>query len=99
MRIPCPYCGERSVDEFTALGDATVSRPEGSGDTGVWIDYVYFRDNPAGRHHELFYHHGGCRAWLVVERDTRTHGILSVMPNREAAARRAQKPPQTGKNP
>lgn len=95
MRIPCPYCGERPVDEFTALGDATVLRPEGSGDAGVWIDYVYFRDNPAGRHHELFYHHGGCRAWLVVERDTRTHEIFSVMPARDIGSRHPPSPPRT----
>ena len=83
MRIPCPYCGERPVDEFTVHGDATVARPENSSDPGVWVDYVYFRDNPAGRHREYFYHHGGCRAWLVVERDTRSHEIFSVTPARD----------------
>ena len=28
MRIPCPYCGERDVREFTYLGDATLERPD-----------------------------------------------------------------------
>ena len=30
MRIRCPYCGERSNDEFNVLGDADVltRRPE-----------------------------------------------------------------------
>ena len=41
-------------------------------------DYVYLRDNPAGPHRELWYHGSGCRAWLVVTRDTRTHAILAV---------------------
>ena len=27
MRINCPYCGERALDEFTYRGDANVSRP------------------------------------------------------------------------
>ena len=36
------------------------------------FDYVYLRDNPAGAHRELWYHGAGCRAWLVVTRDTRT---------------------------
>lgn len=99
MRIHCPYCGERPVDEFTALGDATVSRPEGSSDPGAWIDYVYFRDNPAGRHREFFHHNGGCRAWLVVERDTRTHEIFSITPAREAGARRSPSPPKAEKSP
>ncbi len=38
-------------------------------------DYVYLRDNPAGAHRELWYHGAGCRSWLVVARDTRTHQI------------------------
>ena len=28
MRINCPCCGERSVDEFAYHGDATVRRPD-----------------------------------------------------------------------
>ena len=28
MRIPCPFCGDRDVQEFTYLGDATVARPD-----------------------------------------------------------------------
>jgi sarcosine oxidase subunit delta len=44
-----------------------------------WVDYVYLRDNKAGAHRELFYHVGGCRAWLVVTRDTRTHVIAQVV--------------------
>ena len=26
MRITCPYCGERALEEFTYRGDATVKR-------------------------------------------------------------------------
>ena len=28
MRIPCPFCGDRELDEFTYLGDASVQRPD-----------------------------------------------------------------------
>jgi len=28
MRITCPHCGERSLEEFTYLGDASERRPE-----------------------------------------------------------------------
>ncbi len=28
MRITCPYCGERALEEFTYRGDATVTRPD-----------------------------------------------------------------------
>ena len=75
MRINCPCCGPRMVEEFTYFGDAAMmNRPEGGPD---W-EAVYLRDNPAGRHRELWYHEGGCRSWLVVERDVTTHEIFGV---------------------
>jgi methylglutamate dehydrogenase subunit B len=80
MRIACPLCGLRDVREFTYLGDATPERPDAQVPDAVerFISYVYLRDNPAGPHRELWYHGAGCQAWLVVERDTRTHVIASV---------------------
>jgi methylglutamate dehydrogenase subunit B len=77
MRIPCPHCGERDVREFMYLGDATVRRPDPNAPSALnrFIQYVYFRDNPAGPHREYWYHGSGCQAWLVVTRDTRTHEI------------------------
>jgi methylglutamate dehydrogenase subunit B len=78
MRIQCPHCGERSVDEFSALGSAELTRPEGSSAMQDWVDYVYVRSNPAGVHREWFHHVSGCRAWLEVTRDTRSHAILGV---------------------
>lgn len=79
MRIPCPHCGERPVDEFGYLGDATPRRPAADADIEAWHDYVYVRDNPRGPHHEYWHHAGGCRAWLVVHRDTATHEIFDVV--------------------
>ena len=79
IRIDCPFCGPRDHGEFTYAGDATKVRPaHGSTDMEAWLDYVYFRDNPKGVHKELWYHAHGCRQWLVVERDTTTHDVLSV---------------------
>jgi sarcosine oxidase subunit delta len=98
MRIPCCYCGARGNEEFAYLGDATVARPE-LADPGMplddagrkrWADYVYLRDNPSGAHHELWQHTAGCRAWLVVTRNLRTHEILKVEPAREVALARKQ---------
>jgi heterotetrameric sarcosine oxidase delta subunit len=80
MRISCPFCGARDGSEFSYLGDATPKRPK-AGDPdeqGAMFDYVYLRDNPAGPLKEYWYHTAGCHSWLVVERDTRTHGILNV---------------------
>jgi methylglutamate dehydrogenase subunit B len=91
MRIACPYCGERDVQEFTYLGDAGKTRPDGMDATPeAMLDYVYLRDNPAGTHRELWYHAAGCHAWLVVARDTRSHAIAEVEPARDAALRRRQ---------
>ncbi len=78
MLIPCPYCGSRLSDEFSYLGDASVARPRYDAPIEAWNEYVYLRENPAGPHKEFWYHGSGCHAWLVVNRDTTTHRILSV---------------------
>ncbi len=80
MRIPCPHCGPRDLREFSYLGDAAPTRPkqEAIDTLERYTSYVYVRDNPAGPHHELWYHGAGCQAWLVVERDTCTHAIAAV---------------------
>jgi sarcosine oxidase subunit delta len=80
MRISCPHCGERALEEFAYLGDATKSRPDGlSANEDAAYDYVYVRANPAGPHREYWYHASGCHSWLVVTRDTRTHEILDAV--------------------
>jgi methylglutamate dehydrogenase subunit B len=95
MRIDCCHCGPRGNEEFVYLGDATVERPGADpgaalddGTRQQWMDYVYLRDNPAGPHRELWQHVAGCRAWLVVTRDVRTHAILKVEPARDVALAR-----------
>jgi sarcosine oxidase subunit delta len=87
MRIPCPLCGERDSGEFTYLGDATVTRPSADEtDLEPWFEFVYLRDNPKGRHREFWHHGQGCRAWLVVERDTLTHEVFGSHLAREGRA-------------
>lgn len=86
MRLNCPFCGTRSVNEFVSLGSAAPKRPSLSDPAAQWVDYVYLRDNPAGEHDEWFYHAMGCRAWLVVTRNTVTHEIRAVKAAREVAA-------------
>lgn len=80
MRITCPHCGERGLEEFLYHGDAAVQRPKdgGAAPTEAWTDYVYLRENPDGVHRELWYHNAGCHAWLVVTRDLRSHVILAA---------------------
>ena len=87
MRLPCPYCGQRGNDEFVYLGSADPVRPA-SPDAAptAWTEYIFMRDNPAGANRELWHHTYGCRAWLVVTRDTRTHEVLKAEPARAASA-------------
>lgn len=87
MRLKCPYCGERDHSEFTYLGDGGAPRPDPSAPdaSGRFFEAVYLRANPAGQHDELWYHSAGCRSWLLVTRDTRTHDVLSVSYARGAA--------------
>jgi sarcosine oxidase subunit delta len=53
-----------------------------------WFDYVYLRDNPRGLFEEYVHHSGGCRAWLVVTRNTETHEVKAVTTARDHARRR-----------
>jgi sarcosine oxidase subunit delta len=85
MRIPCPLCGARPLDEFSYKGDATVCRPAPDASLDAWHDYVYIRDNPEGRHREFWRHDSGCGAWLVIERDTATHEIFAARLARDVA--------------
>lgn len=80
MRITCPWCGPRPLEEFDYFGDAGKKRPVGSrqADHVAWLDYAYSRDNPAGPHKEYWQHVAGCRSFLVVTRDTTTHEIANV---------------------
>ncbi len=75
MRIPCPFCGDRDSQEFVYRGDARPVRPPADDD---FHDYVYLRENPAGLLDEHWYHAQGCRMWIVVTRDTRTHAISAA---------------------
>ena len=99
MRIPCPYCGDRGNAEFSYLGDATPVRPRdvrrapgesGHGSVALreFSDYVYQRTNPSGLLREWWQHTGGCRAWLMVERNVTTHEIGAVAAARDLAGTR-----------
>ncbi len=86
MRLPCPICGDRDRREFTYLGDAVLmQRPDLEAGLEAWDAYLHLRDNPAGRTRDLWQHEMGCGAWLVVERDTRTHEVFGARLAREAA--------------
>ncbi len=77
MRIPCPFCGLRDDTEFSYESDAAVEYPDIGASEEAWHDAVFLRENPRGKVSELWRHHLGCRAWIVVERDVATHEIFA----------------------
>jgi methylglutamate dehydrogenase subunit B len=86
IRIDCPVCGLRDETEFSYGGDATVVRPPtGESDPQKWYEFVFLRDNPRGPHREHWQHVHGCRQWLVVERDTLTNAMGTVVLARDVA--------------
>ena len=95
MIIEHPLLGPRDAAEFVYLGDAALlERPDWQDPQAAerFHEYQYLRQNPAGRHRELWYHEQGDRSWLVVTRDTTTHEILSVELARDVARRLKAKP-------
>ena len=80
LLIACPWCGERSQDEFACRGEAHIARPaqpEALSDA-QWADYLFLRTNPKGLHAERWLHRHGCRRWFNVLRDTVSDRILAV---------------------
>jgi len=79
--IHCPYCLEaRSEEEFSYGGEAHIQRPATPAELSdeQWGDYLFFRKNPRGTHHEMWYHTAGCRRYFHVTRDTVSYLILET---------------------
>lgn len=74
-RITCPWCGVRDDAEFQYQGDASVQRPAADASVEEFHRYVYVRANPKGWHREWWQHIDGCRLWIQVARNTKTHEI------------------------
>ena len=78
MQLPCPFCGERDLSEFTYRGDVVPQRPGPDASEAEFFDYLYLRNNPAGPMGEHWYHAQGCRNWITVTRDTTSHHITDA---------------------
>ncbi|NMG01180.1 sarcosine oxidase subunit delta [Aromatoleum toluolicum] len=81
LHIYCPHCAEyREEEEFRPKGEAHIARPvapEAASDE-EWGNYLFFRKNPRGLHHELWYHAAGCRKFFNATRDTVSYQILET---------------------
>ena len=70
MKLSCPNCGSRSVEEFR-YGEIP-SVPDSITEVDARdIDRIYMKRNPYGITTEAWFHEFGCRRWFRVERDTR----------------------------
>lgn len=78
MQIPCIHCGLRDESEFVCGGTSHMVRPELGESDQTWGEYLFFRDNPKGLHHERWRHAQGCGRWFNLSRNTVTHEILAV---------------------
>jgi sarcosine oxidase subunit delta len=55
-----------------------MTRPAPDAGDVAWDDYLHNRENPAGDSRDLWFHEGGCGAWLVIDRNTVTHAVHAV---------------------
>jgi sarcosine oxidase subunit delta len=77
MKIPCPLCGPRDRREFYYYGSPDYLSPVGAdAELDALDNQLFLRDNIAGQVQDLWYHEGGCAAWLKVTRSTISHAVL-----------------------
>ena len=75
IRIPCPHCGSRPIEEFF-YGEVPVV-PDSIADPDERdLDRAFMHENAEGPVVERWFHAHGCRRWTTVRRDTRTDEIL-----------------------
>jgi heterotetrameric sarcosine oxidase delta subunit len=84
MLLSCPWCGPRDEWEFVCGGSAHIARPPPEATDAEWGEYLFFRDNPKGLHHERWRHTHGCGQWFNVARHTVTHQVVWVYAMGEA---------------
>ena len=95
LHIYCPHCDEyREEEEFRPKGEAHIARPADPENTSDedWGNYLFFRKNPRGLHHEQWFHAAGCRKFFNVTRDTVSYEILETYKVGEQPAASAAEP-------
>ena len=77
MLIDCPCCGKRAQAEFvyerTLDSIVTIDMPAAEA-----VARLYARTNPRGEDRDLWRHSFGCRQWIVLRRNRRTHAIAAA---------------------
>ncbi len=77
LRIHCPHCGVRAVEEF-AYGEIPAT-PDALTDVDARdVDRAFMHSNHEGPVSERWFHTFGCRRWFTVRRDARTNEMLPL---------------------
>jgi heterotetrameric sarcosine oxidase delta subunit len=75
LRISCPHCGVRAIEEFVygeiLTPPATLTDPDARD-----LDRAFMHTNTEGIVTERWFHSAGCRRWLTLQRDTRTNDVI-----------------------
>ena len=71
-RLHCPFCGPRELREFEFHKTLPASGGAGA------FERTYERVAEPGRSMEHWQHAGGCRAWLLVDRNPSTGEVHDV---------------------
>jgi heterotetrameric sarcosine oxidase delta subunit len=77
IRITCPNCGTRAVEEWV-YGEVFAVPDEIADPDERDIDRGFMHNNPEGPVREAWFHLYGCRRWIYLTRDTTTDHILSI---------------------
>jgi sarcosine oxidase subunit delta len=77
LLLTCPHCNiDAEETEFSAGGEAHVSRAGPGSTDGDFRDYLFERKNTRGVHFERWRHAFGCGKWFNVARCTQTLEIF-----------------------
>ena len=77
IRISCPNCGPRAVEEWV-YGEVFSVPDEIADPDERDIDRGFMHNNPEGPVREAWFHLYGCRRWIYLSRDTTTDRILGI---------------------
>jgi heterotetrameric sarcosine oxidase delta subunit len=74
IRIQCPHCGWRPIEEYL-YGEAPSVPDSITEQDARNLDAAFMQENPEGATVERWFHAYGCRRWLTLRRDTRNDAI------------------------
>ena len=76
LRIPCPHCGVRGVEEFVH-GEIPATPDHITDADARDVDRAFMHSNVEGVVTERWFHALGCRRWLTLTRDTTNNDVGS----------------------